>query len=45
MIQWPQNYELEVGTNFAEVVGSLLIVLLVAVPVLILIGIYVTKKW
>ncbi|MFU0251755.1 hypothetical protein [Spiroplasma sp. Moj] len=45
VIQWPQNYELEAGTNFAEVVGSLLIVLLVAVPVLILIGIYVTKKW
>ncbi|WP_348736659.1 hypothetical protein [Spiroplasma endosymbiont of Ammophila pubescens] len=45
VIQWSQNYELEAGTNFAEVVGSLLIVLLVAVPVLILIGIYVTKKW
>ncbi|ELL44247.1 hypothetical protein [Spiroplasma melliferum] len=44
VIQWPQNYELEAGTNFAEVVGSLLIVLLVAIPVLILIGIYVTKK-
>ncbi|UZQ29195.1 MAG: hypothetical protein OHM56_08220 [Spiroplasma phoeniceum] len=30
VIQWPQNYELEAWINFVEVVGSLLIVPLVA---------------
>ncbi|WP_425380441.1 hypothetical protein [Spiroplasma endosymbiont of Stenodema calcarata] len=44
IIQWPQDYELPVGTNFAAVVGSILIVLLVAIPILTIIGFYVTLK-
>ncbi|WHQ36721.1 hypothetical protein [Spiroplasma sp. SV19] len=44
IIQWPPNYELEIGTNFAAVTGSIVIVLLVAIPVLSLIGFYITAK-
>lgn len=44
IIQWPADYELEIGTNFATVTGSIVVVLLVAIPVLSLVGFYVTAK-
>ncbi|AOX43693.1 hypothetical protein S100390_v1c03500 [Spiroplasma sp. NBRC 100390] len=44
VIQWPSDYEPEIGTNFATVTGSIVVALLVAIPVLSLVGFYITAK-
>ncbi|WP_253301623.1 hypothetical protein [Spiroplasma endosymbiont of Phyllotreta cruciferae] len=44
VIQWPSDYEPEIGTNFATVTGSVVVALLVAIPVLSLVGFYITAK-
>ncbi|AHF57950.1 hypothetical protein [Spiroplasma eriocheiris] len=44
VIQWPEDYELANGTNFAQVTGGIMVALLVAVPVLILLSSYVTVR-